>query len=602
MAKFTSTIVFSALVAALITCGTQPLHAQSKVVLRESGGRFQLVRNGQTYRVKGAGGVSYFPELAGAGGNSIRTWSTKGLEKVLDDAHKEGLTVCVGLWLQHERHGFDYSDAAAVKKQHDETLADVQKFKDHPAVLLWGIGNEMEGEGTNPLIWKAVNDIARGVKQIDPNHPTMTVIAELGEGEAKPRAIHHHCPDIDVVGINSYKEITTVADRYLKSGASKPYIITEHGPTGPWEIDKTAWGSPIEPSSTEKAAAYANGYQSAVLNHPELCLGSYAFLWGSKQETTATWFGMLLSDGSRVAAIDVMTELWSGSPPKNRCPQIVSLSVDQAQGLKPGSTISANLVARDPGADELTIRWVLTSDSGTIGVGGDAQKEEAIVENAVHADGANGKNATVTVPQVKGTYRLFAYVYDDHGGAAVANVPIQVDSKGMAPTKLPFVVYADDSNQTIYAASGYMGNANAVRMTLDSTEDPHEGTTCLKAEYRSSDSWGGTLWQSPANDWDGRLPGGANLTGATQLEFWVRGANGGEKVNFVFGILDGNQPYNDTAQGELKDVVLTKEWKKMTIPLRGRDLSRIKTGFGWSLVGQGQPVTFYLDDIKYIGP
>ena len=145
-----------------------------------------------------------------------------------------------------------------------------------------------------------------------------------------------------------------------------------------------------------------------------------------------------------------------------------------------------------------------------------------------------------------------------------------------------------------------MGNAGSVQMQLDCTVSPYRGSTCLKAEYKSSAAWGGVLWQSPADDWDGKLPGGANLTGAKRLEFWVRGKQGGEVVNFVFGVLDGNQPYKDTAKGELKDVRLTKQWQKLSFPLDGLDLRQIKTGFGWSLAGQGEPVTFYLDDIRYV--
>ena len=38
----------------------------------------------------------------------------------------------------------------------------ILKYKDHPAVLLWGIGNEMEGPGRadNAAIWSAINNIA----------------------------------------------------------------------------------------------------------------------------------------------------------------------------------------------------------------------------------------------------------------------------------------------------------------------------------------------------------------------------------------------------------------------------------------------------------
>ena len=94
-------------------------------------------------------------------------------------------------------------------------------------------------------------------------------------------------------------------------------------------------------------------------------------------------------------------------------------------------------------------------------------------------------------------------------------------------------------------------------------------------------------------------PGGLDLSGAESLEFWVRGAEGGEIVNFAFGLIDRKRPYGDTATGELKEVRLTNEWQRLSFPLKGADLQRIKTGFGWSLAGQGKPVTFYLDDIRY---
>ena len=71
-------------------------------------------------------------------------------------------------------------------------------------------------------------------------------------------------------------------------------------------------------------------------------------------------------------------------------------------------------------------------------------------------------------------------------------------------------------------------------------------------------------------------------------------------VNFVFGVLDGSQPYRDTAKGEMKNVRLDADWTSYSFPLKNLDLRQIKTGFGWSLAGQGKPVTFYLDNIRFV--
>ena len=564
--------------------------------------KFRLTRNSKPYRIKGVGGDSNLARLAAAGGNSVRTWDCKNLKQVLDEAHKHGLTVCAGLWLGHQRHGFDYQNQSAVLEQLEEKLAYVQKFKDHPALLMWGVGNEAEGEGNDPSVWYAINHVAREIKRIDPEHPTMTVIAELGEDAAKVRSIDKFCPHIDIIGINAYGGIETVGQRYATADSSKPYIVTEHGTLGPWEVEKTAWGSPIEWTSTKKGDFYARGYHANAVANSNVCLGTYAFIWGHKQETTATWFGMLLEDGNRLAATDSMSALWTGRPVENKCPIIEELDIKQPQTLSPGDKISARLIASDPEDDPLRYQWVLRSDSGTIGEGGDPQEDETTFNNAVSS---RGHQATIVMPEGGGGYRLFAYVMDDKGGAAVANVPLNVPApiklaKVLPASAMPYVLYEEASSASVFVPSGYMGNAEAIAMQLDCGDNPRSGTTCIKAAYKSAASWGGVLWQSPAGDWDGKLPGGANLSEATHLEFYARGSQGNEKVNFVFGVLNGNQPYRDTAKGELTDVKLSTSWQRMTIPLRGLDLRQIKTGFGWSLAGQGKPITFFLDDIRYI--
>ena len=83
------------------------------------------------------------------------------------------------------------------------------------------------------------------------------------------------------------------------------------------------------------------------------------------------------------------------------------------------------------------------------------------------------------------------------------------------------------------------------------------------------------------------------------MSFWARGEQGGEIVDFKFGVISRDQTYFDTAHGALPNTVLTSEWRRYKIPVEKQDLSRIMTGFVWSLASPGRPVVFYLDDIQW---
>ena len=588
----------------LLGCVPNSVGAQAvPVTVARQGNGYQLQRAGKPYFVKGAGGTGSMDLLQASGGNSIRTWGVDGADGVLADAVKHGMTVTLGMWLGHKDQGFDYHDAAAVAAQRDNARAAVARYKDSPALLVWAIGNEMEtGQSDDdPAVWNAIEEIAAITKKLDPNHPTMTVVAEVGG--AKVRNIHRYCPDIDIVGINSYAGAPSIPVRYVKAGGTKPYILTEYGPPGTWETGKNAWGVPIEPTSTEKTAIYRNVYTKAVAGQP-LCLGGYAFVWGNKQEATATWFGLLLPDGRKLGPVDALQEMWTGKPPANPSPTIGGLKIDGSSTVAQGKTLQATLDARSPSGSPLTVTYVVEGEPTSHGTGG---ANEAVPQNfpeSVEKSGPTG--VTVRVPPYAGSYRLFAYVRDAHQGAAVANVPFLVSGGADMPpptvrkASLPLVLYSGSgaAGELPFIPAGFMGNTGAIHMDPASTDNPRGGKTCLKAEYAAKDNWGGVVWQSPANDW-GTQPGGWNLTGATKLTFWARGAKGGEKVSFQFGILDRDKQFYDTATGKLDSVSLTPTWTQYTIPLARKDLSRIKTGFVWTAAATGEPVTFYLDSIRY---
>lgn len=560
-----------------------------------------LTRNGQQYVIKGVGGHTHLDKLAAAGGNSIRTWSADNLQPILDEAKKRGLTVTVGLWLGHERHGFDYNNADQVAAQYQAAELTVTRFKDHPAVLMWGLGNEMEGyaAGDNAAIWSAINNLAVMVKRVDSNHPTMTVVAEIGGDRVKN--IHRLCPDVDLVGINSYGGAATLPTRYREAGGTKPYVITEYGPPGMWEVPKTPWGSAPEPTSTEKAASYKATYLANVTDNASLCLGSYAFLWGQKQEATATWFGLLLPDGSRLAAVDTLSELWSGKPPANRCPAIRSLQLEGNAKVKPRTTVTARLNVVDPEQDPLTVQWILQAEPQEFGIGGDDEAAPPSFPDAILKSGR--ESVEVRLPEGGGGYRLFAYVRDGKGGAAVGNIPLFVDAPVTAPVPkkatLPFVVYGDAGTENPpFVPTGWMGNAKAMKLDEKSQANPHSGQTCLKFEFHANEGWGGIVWQSPPHDW-GDKPGGWDITGAKHLSFWARGETGGEVASFQLGILGADKKYADSANAKLENVALTTKWQQFRINLSGKNLSRIKTGFVINVASPGKPLTIYLDDIFY---
>jgi hypothetical protein len=564
-------------------------------------GAWQLTREGNPYYIKGAGGPGSLELLARCGANSSRTWGVDNIDESrarLDEAYRNGISVAFGIWIEHERHGFDYHDEALLAKQVERTLSHVRRFKDHPAILVWGIGNEMEGgNGTNPLIWNHIEQIASLIRKEDPNHPVMTVVAEIG-GE-KVRAIHEYCPSVDIIGINSYGGTDSLPERYRDAGGSKPYIVTEFGPNGPWEVGQNSIGAVEEPTSTSKAGKYGRSF-NALKADSKLCLGSYAFLWGHKQEATATWFGMFLEDGRKTAAVDTLTDLWGGPKPENRCPDIHKLTIDGPDEVDASSVVAVTLEASDPDGDTLETDWVLMEEAGSMVTGGDFQESPVTI---FQAKDSRENETRIKAPEKPGVYRVYAYVGDGKDGSAVANVPFRVrqtDEKSIVgdSTTMPHVVYDEPDHPASYYPSGWMGSAEAITMDEKCTDNPKSGDHCLKFGYSISGNWGGVVWQNPPNDW-GDKPGGFDLSEATRLTFWARGENGGETMKFGFGLLGRDKVYWDTGKKETGEIALTQEWKQYTIDLKDLNLKRIKTGFYWTLAGQGKPITFYLDRIVF---
>jgi hypothetical protein len=412
-----------------------PLPAQqgpAQVRVLKAGDSYQLLVDGKPFYVKGAGLEFGSQEaLARHGGNSFRTWRTdNGRETgqaVLDRAQANGLYVTMGLRVASERGGFDYDDPKQVAEQLERIKAEVLLYKDHPALLMWAIGNELNLGADNPKVWDAVNQISEMIHQIDPNHPTMTNLAGLNPelaAQLKSRA-----GSLDLIGIQLYGDIARLPEILCQSNWTGPYLVTEWGPTGHWEVAVTDWGAPIENDSTEKADAIRRRYHGMCAEDGGQCLGSYIFLWGQKQERTPTWYGLFLDTGEETAAVDSMHYLWKGTWPENRSPEIRTLTFDERTEvqnirLQPDHAYSAELSAGDPDGDALSYRWKIMQESGARSIGGDREDVPAELDMRIESQ-AEGR-IRLKAPSKPGNYRLFVYVYDGRGHAAHANMPFQV--------------------------------------------------------------------------------------------------------------------------------------------------------------------------------
>lgn len=406
-------------------CTSAPI----RVEIKEKEGAYLLYRGGEPYFIKGAVGWDYLDRLAAYGGNSLRC-----SPDLLDKADSLGLTVMANLPLKAQRDGFDYDDEEAVKAQFNMVKGMVEEHKDHPALLMWAIGNELDHIPGDPdynlKVWDAVNDIAGMIKEIDPNHPVLTVV---GGGEFhKIRDIKERCPKLDLLGINTYGLMLEIPSMLTEQGWTRPYAVTEWGVSGWWEVPRTKWDVVIEETSTEKAVLYRKKYEEVVQGDPR-CIGSYVFLWTSnRQERTHTWFNMFCNE-AETEAVESMQYMWTGKWPDNLAPRIKSLSINGMEALDhvslaPGSINSAEVFADDPDHDDLEFQWELLPEPSEFGAyaGQGEVKPEAVEDFIQQSDHGMIR---FTIPDEDGkSYRLFVYIYDGQGNMAVANMPFYVET------------------------------------------------------------------------------------------------------------------------------------------------------------------------------
>jgi hypothetical protein len=156
--------------------------------------------------------------------------------------------------------------------------------------------------------------------------------------------------------------------------------------------------------------------------------------------------------------------------------------------------------------------------------------------------------------------------------------------------------------------------------------EKHSGATAIRCTFTPGGAnFGGFNFQNgvllngataPVPNFGTEPNAGYDLTGATTLTFWARGAQGGETVDFFMGGVGwsgemlnnpctsnfpGQCPFPDSTSAVKITVTLTTQWTQYAIDLAGKNLNYVLGGFAWGVNGALNPggAVFYLDDIQY---
>jgi len=128
--------------------------------------------------------------------------------------------------------GTNYADPIQQERLKARVRKMVEAYKDEPYILMWMLGNETNYGVANSSkrfprpFYSFVNEVARMIKEIDPDHPVA-----LCNGDTLYLDIFSElCPDVDILGMNSYRGWHGFGMwQDVKRLSGKPVIITEFG-------------------------------------------------------------------------------------------------------------------------------------------------------------------------------------------------------------------------------------------------------------------------------------------------------------------------------------------------------------------------------------
>ncbi len=423
----------------------------SVVSVTGSQGNWQLTVNGSPYQVKGvtwgpptAAAPAYMPDLQSMGVNTVRTWGTDAATlPLLNSASASGMKVINGFWLGQ---GNDYLNDTNYKTTQLNTIKNwVNTYKNNPGVLMWDVGNEVllnlqntysgtQLEQERNAYAQYIDQVAQAIHSIDPSHPVTSTDAWTG---AWPY-YKANAPHLDLYAVNSYGSVCSVKQNWISGGYTKPYIVTESGPAGEWEVPNDKNGVPTEPTDVQKSQGYQTAW-NCITSHTGVALGATLFNYGIENDFGGVWFNLITGHWNRLSYYTVK-QLYSGKSSPNTPPVISSMSLSQTS-VPAGSQFTVNVNVSDPNGDPLRYHLMLSSKYVDQSTG---------LRNATFTQ-TGASSFSVTAPGVLGTWKVYVYAYDGQGNVGIETLSFKVIPP---PVKGTNVAIGKPTTASSYQATG----------------------------------------------------------------------------------------------------------------------------------------------------
>ena len=415
------------LVLSLGSCGKADFRTGGRVHLNYTDSiGYHFVRDGKPFLVRGVSGIQRLPLLKEYGGNTVRNYRLEDLPEVLDLADSLGIAVIADLPLPAYASYSD-PDGEDLRALRDSLLRTVERFRHHPALLCWMLGNELFYSGYTSGYQSAYNEIARAVRAADPDHPISTTVIPQ---QLPQLLLSWEGLSIDFYSFNVFGNFESL--KQLQFWAAPlwrgPYLISEWSYNGPWETVKTVWAAPIEDSSPAKARHLRERYLVNLegADDPRR-MGSMAFFWGNKYERTPDWYSFFDEEGSISEMAWELGNLWNQRRDSFPGPQLYYITLEGKGAtedlLLPSSTaVRATSTFLRPPAEEYTAVWQIRREDWL----GEGQTGEAPPPLSLLFTEGGVDGASFVTPRQPGPYRLYCRIYDQDGYFSSANVPFYV--------------------------------------------------------------------------------------------------------------------------------------------------------------------------------